>query len=918
MRIDLSGRWSFDIDREKIGIDQAFFQMPILEEIMLPGTVSSNRIGESSDERAEGHLTDPYAFEGFTWYARYLNFDLFETHEYSLVLERTRTAHVWIDRTYVDSRDSLVSSQEFDLSPFITKKKHRITICVDNSSYPIGGGHMTSKDSQTNWNGITGAIYLEVRKPVHLKKIWIDASYLRRKLDLKCILHGARSGVVIASVRDGEALLHQEELRLKGGNNSLSIDLPETIEGWNEHNPKLYRLDLDLDGEVISQSFGARDFKAVGRHFEINGERTFLRGKHDALVFPKTGYAPTDVESWLEIMKTAKSYGINHYRFHTACPPDAAFTAADQLGIYMEPELPFWGTMTTEADEEHNPSAQAFLISEGFRMLDEFGNHPSFVMMSLGNELWGSRERIDDILATYRHYDPRPLYTQGSNNFQFSPAISEYEDFFVGVRFSRDRLFRASYAMCDAPQGHVQTEKPNSSHNYDEIILPQSTETKSAESGEILIQYGSGTKTVKTDETAELIPQIPVISHEIGQYAMYPDYSEIEKYTGVLKPRNLEIFRERLAEKGLLHLADAYFRASGKLAVSAYKAELEAAAGSANLAGYQILDLQDFPGQGTALVGILNAFMESKGLITPEEWREFCAPVVILASIDDFVQAAGKRLEIPIKLAHYAKDLLIDPVVMLELWKNDEVLVKQEYPITGEYKGGVFALTSASLDLPGFDSPQHLELKIYIDGSEIRNRYSLWVYPESVPAAAHVFETSDPEAAKAALVAGESVLFYPVLNETNSIEGTYCTDFWCYPMFRSISESMNKPLPVGTHGLLIHDEHPLFTSFPVNFHTTAQWYDIVSASRAQILDGFGIEPVVSTIDNVERNHKLGTIWEAKVGKGKLLVVTAPLNQLTQSLPARWLEKSIRDYLTSDAFDPEAALSTEDFETIFSP
>ena len=70
-----------------------------------------------------------------------------------------------------------------------------------------------------------------------------------------------------------------------------------------------------------------------------------LRGKHDGLIFPKTGYAPTDVNEWLRVLGIAKSYGINHYRFHTCCPPDAAFTAADLLGIYMEPELPFWGTI---------------------------------------------------------------------------------------------------------------------------------------------------------------------------------------------------------------------------------------------------------------------------------------------------------------------------------------------------------------------------------------------------------------------------------------------------------------------------------------------------------------------------------------------------------------------------------------------
>lgn len=918
MRVDLSGRWSFDIDPEKLGIDQGFFQLPLLEEIMLPGTIASNRIGEPKEERAEGHLTDPYAYEGYAWFARYLNFDLFETHEYKLVLERTRFAHVWLDNTYVDSRDSLISSQEFDLSPYVTKKKHRITICVDNSSYPIPGGHMTSKDTQTNWNGITGAIYLEARLPVHLLNIRIDASYEDRRLDLECILHGAREKTVRATILDGDETVLSTNLALVGGSNRNLIDLPRDIVGWSEFTPKLYTLVLDLDGEETRYSFGVRDFKAVGRHFEINGIRTFLRGKHDGLIFPETGYAPTDVDTWLRIMQTAKDYGINHYRFHTACPPDAAFTAADRLGIYMEPELPFWGTVTTEADDEHDVSAQAYLISEGFRMLDEFGNHPSFVMMSLGNELWGSQERINEILATYRHYDSRPLYTQGSNNFQFVPTILSNEDFFVGVRFSKNRLFRGSYAMCDAPQGHIQTEKPNSSHNYDQMIVPahvQHNQTNDREQ-EILIQHGTEMKAVTAEEHAELVPEIPVISHEIGQYAMYPDFREIEKYTGVLKAYNLLIFRERLEAKGMLHLADAFFQASGRHAVNLYKAELEAAIRSEHLAGYQILDLQDFSGQGTALVGVLDAFMESKGLIEPQDWRSFSDRIVLMAEIDDFVREAGSMLDLNLKLAHYDRRALIEPSIHIELREGTQVLQSVRVRSLSTCHGGVFDLGRSSLILPEVTEPTVLELHLSLTGSEVSNRYTLYVYPKQEARDAACLETADYAEVRRALMDGRSVVYFKTdLDEHNSVEGTYCTDFWCYPMFRRISESMERPLPVGTHGFLIEEEHPLFSKFATSYYSTPQWYDIASNSRSQILDGLAISPIVSTIDNFERNHKLGTIWEAKVGDGRLFVVTAALPELVDSLPATSLLDSVRAYVASDAFLPEASLEIEELDRL---
>ncbi|WP_139903075.1 glycoside hydrolase family 2 TIM barrel-domain containing protein [Clostridium thermarum] len=265
-----------------------------------------------------------------------------------------------------------------------------------------------------------------------------------------------------------------------------------------------------------------------------------MRGKHDGLIFPKTGFAPTTVEEWLKVLSISKSYGINHYRFHTCCPPETAFVAADILGIYMQPELPFWGTMTDESYENHNAVEQEYLIAEGLAMLKTYGNHPSFAMMSLGNELWGSKERMAEILRLYKSIDNRHLYTQGSNNFQFTPVILEEDDFFSGVRFSRNRLIRGSYAMCDAPLGHVQVCEPSTMKSYDENIVPTEIEidkTSVKAAGETIeIQFGTGTKKVEAiSSDVGLIPKVPVVSHEIGQYQTYPNFDEISKYTGPLK-----------------------------------------------------------------------------------------------------------------------------------------------------------------------------------------------------------------------------------------------------------------------------------------------------------------------------------------------------------------------------------------------
>lgn len=924
-RIDLSGRWDFCLDKDKNGVTQEFYKKKLEDTINLPTTVSEAKKGIPSDFVNTYFLTDPYLFEGYTWYSRNISLGKTDGKEFFLVLERTRVSHVWVDDRYAGSENSLCTSHRYRLTPLISKKEHRLTVMVDNTSYPVGGGHMTSKDTQTNWNGITGDICLEVYPSEYLTDIHVYPDVAKKQIKVQADWNGSGEVIAKASVTDMDGIsCEPQELKLTPGRNEFIYGLDDGVKLWSEYTPVLYSLMIEIPAEggendTYSVTFGLRDFKAAGRYFEINGRRTFLRGKHDGLIFPLTGYAPTDTDSWMKVFTTAKSYGINHYRFHTCCPPEAAFRAADRLGVYLEPELPFWGTVTEEGEENHDEKAQQYLIREGFRILQEFGNHPSFVMMSMGNELWGSKKVLNELLGRYKQYDNRHLYTQGSNNYQFVPCILENEDFFCGVRFSRDRLFRGSYAMCDAPQGHIQTAAPNSNHSYDPLIRPEHASGNTAEGGSLMIQYGTGMKRVSAEDTDELIPHIPVVSHEIGQYEMYPDYREIEKYTGVLKPRNLETFRERLAKAGMLPQAERFFEASGKLSSQCYKAEIETALRSSELAGFQLLDLQDFTGQGTALVGILNAFMENKGVISAREWREFCSDSVLLAELSGFVFRSGESIKAGILLSHYAPRPIINPRIIFRLaGDGDKQAVMKEETAFMECTCGVYRLGEFILDLPHVDKPKKITLQIMIEGTQISNRYDLWIYPE-VPSKIHdgIVITESMDEAMQELEAGKNVLFFPNnLNGENSIEGTYCTDFWCYPMFRSISESMNKPVPIGTLGLLIDKNHPAFVDYPTEFYTTPQWYDIVSASRSVILNNTRIEPLVWTIDNFERNHRLGLLFELQAGAGRLLVCGADLRKLQGSLPAGWLLYSLLRYMESEKFKPQLRLELEEVEKIF--
>jgi hypothetical protein len=927
-KVDLSGVWNLQLDKNKEGL-----KLPFRDTMMLPGTTSYYKKGEVDNAKEIGFLTDEYKFEGQIWLSKEIEIPKeMEDKIVHLYLERTRFTKLWIDNMEVGAQNSLNTPHIYDVTKYLTNGLHTVTIMVDNTNYLTKGGHLTSPDTQTNWIGITGRVELQIFNKIYIEDLWVYPNVKDKTISIKTNIYGSRQGTIVASVNcfntDNSHDVKSIEISYHTPQVEFTYFLGDDALLWSEFTPNLYELTIDLEfhGEIVDTNktiFGLREFKASTNKFFINGKTTFLRGKHDGLIFPLTGFAPTTVEEWIKVLKISKSYGINHYRFHTCCPPEAAFIAADMLGIYLEPELPFWGTVTDEKDENHNQVEQDYLLEEGYAILKSFGNHPSFVMMSLGNELWGSKEKLNEILKGYKEFDNRHLYTQGSNNFQFFPVILEEDDFFCGVRLSKNRLFRGSYAMCDAPLGHIQTDYPNTYKDYDEVLKPsmqiETDNSKLTEDGLVEIQYGTEAKKVKASgQEEQLIPNIPVVSHEIGQYATYPNFDEINKYTGSLKARNFEVFYERLADKGLDHLAKDYFYCSGKLAMACYKEEMEAAFRSRELAGFQLLDLQDFSGQGTALVGVLDAFMESKGLITPEEWRSFCSDSVLMARFEKYNFLASEEFKSHIELTYFREMPITNLQLIWELRDENDIYEYGETAITIQEQKNYIDICDLSIKMPAVTSMKKLLFSLSIKDTEIYKVYELWIYPNEVVVDQSDLFIYDDLSAEAMinLEQGKNILLLPNPSTIkNSIPGFYSADFWCYPMFRSISEMFNKELPIGTMGLLIDNIHPALKYFESEKYSTYQWWNIVMNSCSIILDGTNkdLQPIIQTIDNFERNHKLGLLFECKVGNGKVLVCSCNFDKVIESVEGKQFFYSIMNYMKSEEFQPQFEMSMDELK-----
>lgn len=822
--ISLAGEWNVELGKSGSAFAKSkHASQGEAKRAILPGTIDTNHLGFAPKDTMETtHLTRLYAYKGAARYSRTINIPKdWKKKPVELFLERTRPTWVYVDGELVDSCNFISTPQRYLLPKKVKPGKHLLEIVVDNGrgvpDQVYGSSHAYTEDTQTNWNGIIGRIELQLASSADSKSTEVPA--------------GAIPSRSVAS--------------------PTALQMPDF----------------------------AKDFHIEGAHFFANGHRIFLRGKHDAAVWPLTGHVEMSVEGWMKYLGTCKEYGINHVRFHSWCPPEAAFVAADSLGIYLQPELPFWGSF-----DKKDERLMAFLHQEGENILREYGHHPSFRMMALGNELWGDIDKMKEFVDDFRKIAPDKYYTFGSNYYLGYQGVKEGMDYFTTCRIGGEGWgkynthTRGSFSFADAYDGGMINHfHPNSTMNFDEAC----------------------------DKAG-----IPIISHETGQFQTYPDYREMKKYTGVLHPYNFEVFRRRLAAVGMLSQADDFHKASGLWSVKLYKADIEMDLRTRNMAGFQLLDIQDYPGQGSAFVGILDAFMESKGITTPEEWRQWCSPVVPLLEVEKFCFEDGEKIQAKVKVANYGGSSLYGKKLKWKIGDAEGVM-------------NIFTYDEGLIDVGvldeaiSVDKPTKLLLTLNIEGTEARNSYELWIYPKKALEKKGVIIARDlnQEVVKA-LEKGGKVLWMPTDNATPyTVGGLFQTDYWNYRMFKTICENNKKKVSPGTLGILTNPEHPIFKGFPTEMHTNWQWFPVIKESHPLVLDNFAKDyrPIVQVIDNIERNHKLGLVMEWKVGAGKLLVCMSDLEKASKYPEGKAFYQSVIDYMRSADFNPSSEITVDELK-----
>lgn len=908
--LPLAGPWRFQLDRQNAGLAEEYFKRDLAQTIQLPGILQAQGYGDEistntpwvlslydklwfqrEDYQAfttPGQVKVPFVSQparhylGVAWYQRDIEIpNEWEGRRVVLFLERTRwEARAWLDDKLVGTNRSLCTPHEFDFG-IVTPGKHRLTVRVDNRMLMNyrPDAHAVSDSLGSTWNGIVGKIELRSTPPVWIEELRVYADLQNRRIKgyvtvgNQTALAGLGQLNVSVSSRDPKtgSLIENSPMPLpvkwsaEGGEAKFEIGLGERAWTWDEFAPSLHSVTVMLaaSNHVSSKSasFGLRDFKTSGQEFIVNGHPTHLRGTHHGGDFPLTGYPPCDVEYWRKLFTTCKEWGLNHVRFHSFCPPEAAFTAADEVGIYLQPEPGMWNEISPGTPME------AMLYEETERMIKYYGNHPSFALFSASNEAKGRwKEACSKWVQHFRKIDPRRLYTPdtGWSLIDEPGPVGDKADFLAVHRIGQN-LMRGERAWFGR-------------------------------------DYARAMRGV----------DVPNIVHELGQWVAYPDFDVIKKFTGFIRPGNYEIFRASAAANGVLEYNKQFAHASGRYQLACYKEEVEANLRTPGLGGFQLLDLHDYTGQGTALVGLLDPFWEEKGYVKASEWRQFCSETVPLARLTKRTFTTAEKLEVSVDVAHYAAASLTNVSIscIIEDASGKDISAKKLtvpiLPVGRSADAGKFAHDLSKLPAPGL---YHLVVAIR-DGERVKaaNHWNFWLYPAQVSTepSQDVLVTSSWREAETKLAAGGKVLFLPRNADLD----------WSSPPLDNIPVFWNRlmsPQWGRMLGLWCDTNHPALAGFPTEANCDWQWTQITKGTRAVNIGRLPreLKPVVAAIDDWNRNWKLASIFEAQVGQGKLLVCSFDLTtKLEERIVARQLRRSLLDYAASTKFQPQVSVSAE--------
>ncbi len=907
--IDLSGTWQFQLDPNKEGHQQEWFLLQNFNDnVNLPGTTDTNKKGHKTQAWPADSITRKFKFPedfekplwiyelntapsrkykyiGAAWYQKKIEIPLnWKGKRMELFLERSLFAvELWIDGKKAGKSISLYAPRSFDITNFIEAgRSHRITLCIDNTNLIGGMAHGYTYHTQTNWNGVVGLMEIKQHDQAYIESLRIFTDIYEKNVRVETTVanftnHNTRAKFIL-DVRDKKGTLlarRSFERNLDKGEKIQEFYLPieADIILWDEFTPELYTLTIKMEGSQqymfageYSERFGFRKISTSGTLVMINDRPTFIRGTIDCAIYPKTGFMPMDKASWRKVLSTVKEYGMNHLRYHSVCPPKAAFEVADELGIYLQAEL-IWGP-----EPDPQKYVLEYLYNDGFKILKEYGNHASFLFMALGNELsYNDNLYKNRVVNAFRDSDSRRLYSTQAGHVKKKHSSSD-------IRYNK---IWENGESCNIPR-----EKLILNNDFD-------------------FSRGKGPN------------EPPLIIHENGQWVMHPGFDFLKKYDGVKQPDNFYPLYKKFVENGLKDQDQKMALASGKHGVWHIKQVFESMFRTEGVAGFQYLGLQDFPGQSEAMIGILDPFWDSKGYINPEKFRQFCSETVPLLRFEKWVYTNNETFEAKASVSNFGPTTLKNKTVKWQVVNaNGKTIKKGQFRNQEIKQGGITQIGTIKIELENINKFGQYRVELQILDTKFKNEWDFYVYPfsETVISNRNVYITNryDYETQQVLNDGGKVLLIWPTKDYGKNVQKiSFTPQFWSFNR-----GALGRTYP-GTAGMLCDPEHAIFKEFNTQFYADARWMDLIHTGNAFVVNGFStLKPLVQIIDDYHRNNKLAAVFEVQVGKGKLLACALDIeNDLDNRPVAKHFRNSVLNYMNSNKFSPKESLYNDELKEL---
>lgn len=906
--IDLSGKWEFEIDRT----NALTASSKLHDRITLPASMPEQLKGDRPNLETKWTATlydssfyhNPYMrryqseenfsvpffltpkryYVGTAWYRRTVKLKDFDpSHHYFIHLERPHiTSTLYINGREVGSQNSLSAPHEYEVTQYLKKGANQIALRINNEIKSVGVGadsHSVTDQTQGNWNGVVGRIELRERPATYIQHVDVYPDVTNSQVRVVINTNAPTNDLSLTITQQGQKVAQHTGAK----HGETTIKIPNALL-WDEFTPNLYQLTVSLGDDSRHLQFGMREIRTQGNRILVNGRETQMRGTVENCNFPLTGYPPCDKAEWVRVLSKCKEYGLNHLRFHSYCPPEVAFTVADSLGLYLQPEGPSWPNHGVRLGR--GEIIDTYLMDETKRMVEAYGNHPSFCMMACGNEPSGNWVAwVTDFVKYWQKTDPRRIYTGAS----------------VG----------GSWAWQPANEYHVKA----GARGLDEWRKREP---------ESIIDFSAKVDTVSQ----------PFIAHEAGQWCVFPDLKETTQYTGVNRAGNFEIFRDLLHDNGMGQMAEKFLQASGKLQALCYKHEMERFLRTGSYAGFQLLGLNDYSGQGSALVGPLNVFFREKGYVDAKEWRQACSPITLLGRLPRFTYFSGDTIPLSIEVNNHDMGPIQQATLIINVNNAEGNSVhRRQVQLDAPLSIGLTPLVVDTI-INKVKEAEQMTITMALVGQcggknvTASNSYRIWVYPHHgagdylgmvMQHSSDFYQGQNGIDSHViqALEEGKRVL---VLAGTNSKRGQVTYGQGIVQQFLPVfwNTSWFKMKPPHTTGMYVQKEHPLFRDFPTDDFSDMQWWPLMNRQTVMLMDQFpqDFQPIIQPIDTWFLSRKLGMLFECRVGKGTLLLTTMPLDMGSKDPVIAQMYYAMLKYLLSNDFQPTQEIDIDVLRRLF--